>query len=157
MMGTMVHRMMEMIIMSKDKLQKNVMINNIISEYLTSEFENRKELFADAMNNVYDVMHNGGFPQINGAMQEILPEVLNADEVYSEVPFTYKEEETIWNGIIDLIYKKDGKLHIIDWKTNRSDKGLAEHYKNQLDTYKEATKQIIGEDVEDALIYHINY
>ena len=61
----------------------------------------------------------------------------------------------IWNGIIDLIYRKDDKLHIIDWKTNRSAEGLAEHYKGQLDAYKNATKEITGKEVEDALIYHI--
>ena len=60
------------------------------------------------------------------------------------------------NGIIDLIYRKDGKLHIIDWKTNRNEEGLAEHYKGQLDAYKKAVKLMTGEEAEDALIYHIS-
>ena len=153
--GTMVHRLMEMIIMSKDKLPKQDLVNNVMSEYLIAEMEEYKDSFRKKMESVYDVMHNGGYPQINGAIQDILPEILCADEVYSEVPFTYKDEGTIWNGIIDLIYKKDGKLHIIDWKTNRSAEGLAEHYKQQLDAYKKATKEITGKEAEDALIYHI--
>lgn len=153
--GTMVHRLMEMIIMSKDKLPKQDLVNNVMSEYLIAEMEEYKDSFRKKMESVYDVMHNGGYPQINGAIQDILPEILCADEVYSEVPFTYKDEGTIWNGIIDLIYKKDGKLHIIDWKTNRSAEGLAEQYKQQLDAYKKATKEITGKEAEDALIYHI--
>ena len=154
--GTMVHRLMEMIIMSKDSAVKQDLVNNILSEYLIADMEEYKETFREKLNSVYDVMHNGGFPQINGATQDILPEVLDAEEVYSEVPFTYREGGIIWNGIIDLIYRKNDKLHIVDWKTNRSDEGLAEHYKEQLDAYNKATSQITGEEAEDALIYHIN-
>ena len=121
-----------------------------------ASMEEFRESFRKKLESVYDVMHNGGYPQINGAIQDILPEILSADEVYSEVPFTYKEEGTIWNGIIDLIYRKAGKLHIIDWKTNRNDEGLAEHYKDQLDAYKKATKEITGESAKYALIYHIS-
>ena len=154
--GTMVHRLMEMIIMSKDRLERQDLVNNIISEYLIAEMKEHEDSFRKKLESVYNVMHNGGYPQINGAVQDILPEILSAEEVYSEVPFTYKDEGTIWNGIIDLIYRKGDKLHILDWKTNRSDVELAEHYKEQLDAYKKATSQITGEEAEDALIYHIN-
>ena len=153
--GTMVHRMMEMIIMSKDKMSKNEIIQNIISDYVTVEFESYINTFKDKLSNVYDVMHNGGFIQKGKVEQDILPILLSAEEVYSEIPFTYKEENIIWNGIIDLMYKKNGKLHIIDWKTNKNDDGLDEHYKGQLNAYINAAKDIIGEKVETALIYHI--
>jgi ATP-dependent exoDNAse (exonuclease V) beta subunit len=154
--GTMVHRMMEMILMSKDSLSREDVVRNVLSEYLTDEFEGYRESFAKRMEEVYEVMHHGGYPQINGADQDILPVLLNVDEVCSEVPFSYREEDNIINGIIDLIYRKDGKLHIIDWKTNRNAEGLAEHYKGQLDAYKKAVKQMSGEEAEDALIYHIS-
>ena len=153
--GTMVHRLMEMILMSKDQLSETDIIDNILSEYTIAEFKDQEDRFRQTLESVYEVMHQGGYPQSNGAIQDILPELLKAEEIASEVPFTYKEEDTIWNGIIDLIYRKDGKLHIIDWKTNKSDKGLAEHYMGQLDAYKKAVRQITGENVEDALIYHI--
>ncbi|MBR4461077.1 MAG: UvrD-helicase domain-containing protein [Erysipelotrichaceae bacterium] len=154
--GTMVHRLMEMIIMSKDKLGKDDIVNNVLSEYMIAEMEGCRGSFRQKLESVFEVMHHGGYPQVNDAVQDILPMVLNADEVYSEVPFTYKEGDEIWNGIIDLIYREDGRLHIIDWKTNKSDDGLAEHYKEQLDAYKKAVKQIIGEEAEDAMIYHIS-
>lgn len=154
--GTMVHRLMEMIIMSKDRLSKENAVNNILSEYLIAEMGEYRETFRKKLESVYDVMHNGGYPQINGATQNILPEILCAEEVYSEVPFTYKEEGTIWNGIIDLIYRKGNKLHIIDWKTNRDDEGLAEHYKEQLKAYIKASKENNNIPVEGAIIYHIS-
>lgn len=155
-MGTMVHRLMEMIIMSKDNISKDDTINNILNEYVTEEFMDKLDLFKQKLINVYDVMHNGGFPQKGKAPQDILPIILSADKYYSEVPFTLKDDNNLWNGIIDLIYEKDGKLHIVDWKTNKDDEGLDEHYKSQLDAYKKAVKLTLGQDAEDALIYHID-
>lgn len=153
--GTMVHRMMEMIIMSKDKMNKVEIIQNIISDYVTVEFDSYINTFKDKLSNVYDVMHNGGFAQKGKVKQDILPILLSAEEVYSEIPFTYKEENTIWNGIIDLMYKKDGKFHIIDWKTNKNDEGLDEHYKEQLNAYVKAVEELTGIKAETAYIYHV--
>ena len=79
--GTMMHRMMEMILMSKDSLSRKDVVRNVLSEYLTDEFEGYRESFAKRMEEVYEVMHHGGYPQINGADQDILPVLLNADEV----------------------------------------------------------------------------
>lgn len=154
--GTMVHRLMEMIIMSKDRLTRDSIVNNIISEYVTKEFEEYIPIFTKVLNNTYDVIHNGGFNQKGKVSQDILSILLNADEVYSEIPFTYQEDSVIWNGIIDLIYRKDNKLHIVDWKTNRNDEDLDEHYKNQLDAYIKASEKMLNEKIEDALIYHID-
>ena len=142
--------------MSKDKLSKDSIVNSIISEYVTSEFENFIPDFTKVLNNTYDVIHNGGFAQKGNAPQGILSVLLNAEEVYSEVPFTYQEDSVLWNGVIDLIYRKDNKLHIIDWKTNRNDECLDEHYKNQLDAYIKASEKMLNEKIEDALIYHID-
>ena len=155
-MGTMVHRLMEMIIMSKDSLNKETIINDILTKYVTIEFSNQIEIFKSKLNKVYDVIHNGGFIQKGNASQDILNIVLNADSVYSEIPFTYKKEDVIYNGIIDLIYEKNGKLHIIDWKTNKDDNNLDEHYKQQLEAYKDSVKTLLGKEIEDALIYHID-
>lgn len=154
--GTIVHRLMELMIMSKKSVSKQDMIYFIIEENVTNEFIDKKQYFINMLENVYDVMHSGGFVQKGKAPQDILPIILSADKYYSEVPFTIKIDNNIWNGIIDLIYEKDGKLHIIDWKTNKDDEGLDEHYKNQLDAYKQAVKESLHQDVEDALIYHID-
>ena len=154
--GTMVHRLMEMIIMSKDNISKEDAINNILTEYVTEEFVNNLSTFKEKLIKVYEVMHNGGFNQKGKAPQNLLPILLNADKCYSEVPFTFLDDNNnLWNGIIDLIYEKDNKLHIIDWKTNKDDSNLDEHYKDQLEAYKKAVKQTLNIDVEDALIYHI--
>ena len=155
-MGTMVHRLMEMIIMSKNSIFKDDAINNILNEYVTEEFVDNLDLFKHKLSNVYDVMHSGGFPQKGKAAQDLLPIVLDADKCYSEIPFTLRDGNSLLNGIIDLVYENDGKLHIIDWKTNKDDTDLDEHYKDQLDAYKKAVNKTLGKEVEDALIYHID-
>ena len=154
--GTIVHRLMELMIMSNDSINKNVLIKNIIEEHINDEFNGCIDQFKNELSNVYDVMHNGGYPQESSVPQDILKELIDAEEKYSEVPFTYKEGNTIWNGIIDFIYKKDGKYHIIDWKTNKNSKGLDEHYKKQLDAYIKVSEKMLNEKIEDALIYHID-
>lgn len=153
--GTMVHRMMELILNSKDKMAKQDMMEVISEENIDDNTPFDKDKMINMLNDVYDTLHNGGFKQTNGCVDDILDELLSA-ETYCEVPFTYKKDGIIWNGIIDLLYKKDDKWHIIDWKTNRSGEGLAEHYKGQLEAYIKACKTSSGIDVEDAKIYHIN-
>lgn len=156
--GTMVHRLLEMIIMSKDKLNKDDMINNNLNEYVTPEYIDNKNDYKQILSNVYDKIHNGGYPQVNGIKQDILPLLLSKDvKTYCEIPFTYKDDSnTIWKGIIDLVYEKDNELHIIDWKTNKENIGLDEEYKSQLEAYTKAIKNILNKDVKDAYIYHID-
>lgn len=155
--GTMSHRMMELLVLTKDKISKENIVSTILNENITPEFEDRLDYFKSLLNKQYDVLHNGGYIQKGKAPQNILPIILEADAVYPEVPFTYLDENNmLWNGIIDLIYEKDNKLHIIDWKTNINDDDLDEHYKNQLEAYVKVVKQVLNKEVEDALIYHIS-
>lgn len=155
--GTMVHRLMEIIVISKDAYPKKQLVDTVINELLNDDFRKEKDTLRNILEKVYDNIHSGGYKQINGTSKDILPIILNADKVYAEVPFTYLDyDNKLWNGIIDLIYEKNDKLHIIDWKTNKSDIGLAEHYKNQLDAYSKAVKKLLDKDVEDAFVYHID-
>lgn len=154
-MGTMVHRLMETIIMSKDKINKEYLIDSLLNEYVTNDYSEYINDFKQSLNTIYDTIHNGGFDQKGKAPKDILPIILSADNVYSEVPFTYRLNNEIYNGVIDLVYEKDSKLHIIDWKTNKDDSSLDEHYKPQLEAYIKACEHCLGLEVEDALIYHI--
>ena len=87
--------------------------------------------------------------------QDILTELLSADEVHCELPFCYAgEENKIFNGVIDVVYRKSDKWHIIDYKTNTDDSDLDKQYGGQLSAYIEACKATTGEDA-DAAVYHI--
>ena len=102
-------------------------------------------------------MTDGGFPQTNGLPQDLLEILINAEEVYCEFPFSYKDgdQTTIIKGIMDVVYRSEGKWHIIDYKTNAEGDDLDTKYQNQLSAYVKAFKETTGEDA-DARTYHID-
>lgn len=75
------------------------------------------------------------------------------------MPFCYTAEagagRELWNGVMDVIYSKDGKWHIIDYKTNADGTDLDTKYAAQLSAYMAAFKLMTGEEA-DAFTYHID-
>lgn len=113
----------------------------------------------DNLSLVAETITNGGCEQDNGVPADIFNTLIEADEVYCEVPFCYNEESEscpgIWNSIMDVVYCSEGKWHIIDYKTNAEGDDLDTRYQKQLEAYVKAFKEITGEDA-DARTYHIN-
>ena len=147
--GTIIHRLMELIVKSNDKYNADSCITIIQGEYDIDDSD--KELLKE----VYETIHKTGFKQENNRSSDILKIIMAADEKYCEVPFTYKENNIIHQGIIDLIYKTNDKWYIVDYKTNLDSKDLDIVYEGQLEAYKKALKETMGIDAE-AYIYHIN-
>ena len=89
--------------------------------------------------------------------KDILRTLLQADAVYCEVPFCYRDEEqnTLWNGIMDVIYAENDRWHIVDYKTNADGSDLDTKYQGQLAAYIQAFRKITGETA-DARTYHID-
>ena len=60
-------------------------------------------------------------------------------------------------GVIDAMFVEDGKLVILDYKTDRAAAGeedrLVKLYKTQLDVYAEAAAQLTGLEVKEKLLY----
>ena len=146
--GTIVHRLMELLVSSKQTIQKDVVVDLILNEFSLTNAE-----YKTMLEKVYDQMMSGGYRQSNGQVVDLLKEIKDAD-CYCEVPFSFKEGYQIWQGEIDLLYIKDGKYYIIDYKTNADDDQLEEEYKDQIAAYKNALKKNLGVDAE-ASIYHI--
>jgi ATP-dependent exoDNAse (exonuclease V) beta subunit len=156
--GTMVHKLMEMMVSTRNKLDVSQAVLEIIREFRTPEYEPCEKVIAKRLEAVAERMRVGGYAQTNGLPQDILNTLLSADEVYCEVPFCYRDDSdglVIWNGIMDVIYSKDGKWHIVDYKTNADGSDLDTKYQAQLSAYIRAFKETIGEDA-DALTYHID-
>ncbi len=157
--GTMTHRLMEIIVSTRNTSNIDQTIDEIIREYRSPKYQQYEKNLAEALKTVADTMLNGGYSQENGVAQDILKVLFNADEVHCEVPFCYKDEHhgevTLWNGIMDVIYCENGKWHIIDYKTNLDGNELDKKYEAQLEAYKKALKATIGEDA-DAYTYHID-
>ncbi|SFW22225.1 UvrD-helicase domain-containing protein [Ruminococcus flavefaciens] len=152
--GTMVHKLMECLVSARKLPDADKLSAEIIGRY------SAVDEYRDMLKNVYAHITEGGYEQNNGMCTDILSELRTADEVYCEVPFCYKVEEkdgtyTVWNGVIDLLYKKNGIWRIVDYKTNAEAEGLDYKYSDQLNAYKEAFFAMTGESA-DAFIYHID-
>lgn len=86
----------------------------------------------------------------------------SADVIRKEMPFSIllparefypsceDGEEIFLQGAIDCLLEKDGRLTIIDYKTDRVENGaiLREHYHRQLTIYAESAEKILGKPVE---------
>ena len=151
--GTIVHKLMECIISSKNSYNIDELIKTILSDYGYS-----KE-YDVMLHNIASKILNGGFPQVNSSLdKDILKNLLDAKKVWCEVPFSYQSNKgNIVHGIIDCMYlDKNDKYHVIDYKTNKENdvSELEKHYEGQLTHYKLALKKM-GIDA-DAHIYHID-
>jgi ATP-dependent exoDNAse (exonuclease V) beta subunit len=151
--GTLVHRLMELIVSSKDRYSIDDALKVLYDEHgsVVKDYDG-------ILRHIAYVIHFGGFSQKNSSVdQDILKTLLNAKQVWCETPFSYQSKEgNVIHGIIDLIYQgEDGKYHIIDYKTNEEDdvSALEETYKEQLFDYRCALRKN-GIDA-DTHIYHI--
>ena len=149
--GTIVHRLMEMLVSSGGKIDLDKAVQEIAWDY-----EAEDAYYTDILKSVGSTVRNGGFPQETEVPQDILRELLSAEEVYCEVPFCYNEKDggRIWHGVMDVLYRKDGKWHIIDYKTNADPSDLDEKYQEQMKAYVAAFREMCGEEA-DARVYHI--
>lgn len=55
---------------------------------------------------------------------------------------------------MDVLYKKYGKWHVIDYKTNADPSDLDEKYREQMEAYVLVFREMTRE-VADAKVYHI--
>ena len=155
--GTMTHKLMEMLVSTKNQLDVSAAVIEIIREFRVPESEPYEKELEKALNEVVDKMRSGGYAQGNGVPQDILDILMKADEVYCEVPFCYSDDaegKVVWHGIMDVIYCADGKWHIVDYKTNADGSDLDKKYQAQLNAYVKAFKETTGNDA-DAKTYHI--
>lgn len=147
--GTLVHRLMECLVSAKNMPSADELVSSIVNSFESSEE------YGKLIRGVFERITSGGFPQKNEMPDDILAELKTADEVYCEVPFCHKNGSEIWHGIIDLLYKKNGKWRIVDYKTNAEAADLDYKYEGQLNAYKDAFHAVTGETA-DAFIYHID-
>lgn len=77
---------------------------------------------------------------------------VQAKEIYPE---SDSEELVLIQGIIDVYFEEDGELVVLDYKTDRVQKGqeLVEKYAEQLHLYGKALEQMTEKKVKEKLIY----
>ena len=69
--------------------------------------------------------------------------------------FPYSEEPIILQGAVDCLFEENGKIIVVDYKTDRgkSREELTDMYSPQLKLYKLAIEQVMGKIVSQCVIY----
>ncbi len=81
---------------------------------------------------------------------------LPVTDIYPDVDIKEAKDETILiEGVVDCAFEENGKLVIIDFKTDRASSGeeLIEEYGPQLDTYRKCMSKVLGIPVSETVIY----
>jgi len=96
--------------------------------------------------------------QESGTLKREQPFIIGikAEELY-DLPANMGEETILMQGIIDAFFEEDGKIVLVDYKTDfvkrGSSKELAEKYRQQLGYYARAVNNITGKEVKEKVIY----
>jgi ATP-dependent helicase/nuclease subunit A len=90
----------------------------------------------------------------SGYLKEI---ILPREDTFSELPFIYEKEHTVFRGRIDRLMIRDSSAYIYDYKTFPvSDKELPElvdHYRFQMDIYKAAAEKLFSKKTKGYLLF----
>ncbi len=83
--------------------------------------------------------------------------LLPADEILSDD--TLAGEEVLLQGVIDMYFEKDGKITIVDFKTDRHrpEGETLEKYTAQLHAYKRALFEMTGKEADTLILYLANH
>ena len=78
---------------------------------------------------------------------------------FQEVPFFLEAEDKIYRGRIDLVFRQEQGLGLVDFKTDRItpeqvDK-YSERYLNQMSVYQKALSNLKGEKISQAILYYL--
>ncbi len=100
---------------------------------------------------------------------EVCSDILSADEIYREFPFRFllpakelyhvpSQEQVLIQGVVDLVYIKDNKAYIIDYKTDASadEKQMTEKYQPQLMIYQKAIEKVLNISVSQTILFSIS-
>lgn len=142
--GTLVHNVLSMLTFKGDDIE--TLIANLDAKQLFTEEEK------DTLIHYQD--HLDTFIQ-----SETYQLISQAEEIYQEKPFRYKEKDgRLINGIFDLVFKVKDKVYVLDYKTDRIAKNNTEEqlvalHKVQLDYYKKVLKHYYGVEVTGIIYY----
>ena len=90
-----------------------------------------------------DAMNAAVFPRVRAVVDYLKDDLLNAKDVIRELPFVAAfrsgESSVLVDGKIDLLYRKDGRWHIVDYKfTESGESKIRSEYAFQLQLYASA-------------------
>lgn len=161
--GTLMHTVMQHLPFNKDRLTEedvNRLVDHLIAQHIIPEDAKQDIRFDDIYNFI---------------ASDLYQLIAESDEIYRELPFVVNQNEvdhnkhseedaSIIQGMIDLIFVKEGQYYFVDYKTdafnrrrNMSDEEigaqLRERYKVQMNHYRNTLETILKTDVKGFLYF----
>ncbi|MCX8118163.1 MAG: UvrD-helicase domain-containing protein [Desulfobacterota bacterium] len=91
---------------------------------------------------------------------EVIQRVLKSQGFYKEVPFSFKKGETLFEGVMDLLFREGDDLVVLDFKTDLvNPEGLdskVDHYRPQVEVYAEAVQRIFGRPPKEVILFFLH-
>lgn len=153
--GTVTHRFAEVCDFAAAKVDLEQEIERLKTRGFLSEeaceMLDREALQAFFQSSLFERMQNADALYREQKFTVFFP----AGEVQSDLPKDFSSERVLVQGVIDCIFLENGKLVLVDYKTDRTkdEDALKERYKKQLAVYKRAAEEMFGLPVEAAILY----
>ena len=139
--GDLAHRFLQNWQFASDVKNFEGQLLDFLTHALPSEFESSRGKIESELRNVLQAFFRS----------QAYAELTGSRILGREVPLLMPWNGTIMEGVIDLIYEKNGLLYLADYKTDRvaPDKLRqgAERYRQQAEIYSRAVKQSLGREV----------
>ncbi|MCT4611951.1 MAG: helicase-exonuclease AddAB subunit AddA [Clostridia bacterium] len=156
-----------------DSLNKGIVIHKVFQNL---DFENVEDSLGDLLRKKMISQEDLKIIDVNKLKKftrsDIYLRMKNSAKVYKEQAFVLnidgdiiseeytKEDKILVQGVIDMFFEEDGKLVVVDYKTdnmeNKTEEDLYRVYKKQLELYKYALEKLTGREVKECLIYFYN-
>jgi len=98
---------------------------------------------------------------VRGALTSpLLQRVIKSGNYQKEVPFTYKDNGNIFEGVMDVVFREGDGLVVLDFKTDlviKDDLNLKiEHFKPQAQVYSDAIRTIFGKSPKEVILFFLH-
>jgi len=157
--GTLLHKVMRFIPFDMEITEIDGYLNEIEKRGIIDAHEkssiNRSDIEGFVKSSVYKIMSRA---EKNKTLRREQPFIcgIPANEIDSEL---YGDSRVLIpvQGVIDCLFEEDGKVTILDYKTDRkSEQQLRESYKSQLELYMRAATAALGKPAGKMIIYSFN-
>lgn len=89
-----------------------------------------------------------------------LQRIIHSENYYKEVPFSYKKNGILYEGVMDVVFKEKDGLTVLDFKTDLVDpenlNSKAESYRPQVEVYSDAIQSVFGIPPKGVILFFLH-
>ena len=139
--GELAHRFLENWDFGDDPAEFRARLEPLLEKWIEPKQQANREQLRHELEEIFDSFFSS----------EAYRELRSSDILGREVPLLIPWDGRIMEGVIDLLYERDGQLFIADYKTDRVEKKdlheAAGRYRHQVEIYSEAARRVMKREV----------